>query len=78
MALFSRLVGGGWGVSDSFAILDKDSSAVISTGTFSSAPRTVYIDVRIFFVSEIVVMLMFVTCFRRRKLVWQQDATLRS
>ena len=45
VALFSRLVGGGWGNGDTFTFSNKSSGAVVSTGSFSRSPSTVMLKV---------------------------------
>ena len=45
LALFSRLVGGGWGNGDTFTVSSKSTGAVVSTGSFSRSPSTVMLRV---------------------------------
>ena len=45
LALFNRLVGGGWGNGDTFILSNKSTGAVISTGSFSRSPSTVMLKV---------------------------------
>ena len=77
LALFSRLMGGGWGNGDTYTISSQSSGVAVFSGTFSSSPSTVSLKVRPNVIVELAFLEVHSSVYcRNLPLACLQDATL--